>query len=296
MLWYGGSITFNGVIVYVAYNVDKVLLGRYWGADTLGIYGRAYQLINLPTDNLTSTVSQVVFPALARLQNDAERLRSYFVQGYGFFFALVMPLTAGCAIFSNDIVTVFLGPKWTAAAPIFRLLAPTMFTFAFINPLGWMLMATGRVSRSLKMAGVIAPTVIVGYSIGLRYGPQGVALGFSLAMLLLAVPLAIWAIHGTAIRIGDVVKAIAPSFISISVATIVVVALARVTGAVEPIFFRLVVESAILFGVYWGMLLFVLGQRPTYMKILGELRFRGGRSTPPADQPDKIVEEISASA
>jgi len=90
MLWYGGSITFNGVIVYMAYNADKVLLGRFWGAEALGIYGRAYQLINLPIDNLTSTVSQVVFPALARLQNDPARLRSYFVQGYSFFFALVI--------------------------------------------------------------------------------------------------------------------------------------------------------------------------------------------------------------
>jgi O-antigen/teichoic acid export membrane protein len=295
MLWYGGGVTFNGVIVYIAYNADKVLLGRYWGAEALGTYGRAYQLINLPLDNLTSTVSQVVFPALARLQNDPERLRSYFVQGYSFFFALVLPLTVGCAMFPEDIVRVFLGSKWLEAAIIFRLLAPTMITFALINPLGWMLMATGRLSRSVKMAILIAPTVLVAYTIGLRYGPQGVALGFSTAMLLLALPLIVWATHGTSISVRDVVKAVSPSLLSIIVGAAVVVAIGRATQSIESVFLRLVVETGVLFGTYWAMLLFALRQSSTYMKILSELRFWRGKQTQ-GSAPETLVEKVSASA
>jgi PST family polysaccharide transporter len=78
MLRYGGTVTLNSLIVYVAYNADKVLLGRYWGAATLGIYGRAYQLVSMPNDSLSSTIALVAFPALARLQNDPPRLKSYF--------------------------------------------------------------------------------------------------------------------------------------------------------------------------------------------------------------------------
>src|SRR5689334_14217776 len=51
MLRFGGTITLNNLIVYFAYNFDKLLLGRFWGADALGLYGRAYQLINVPTSN-----------------------------------------------------------------------------------------------------------------------------------------------------------------------------------------------------------------------------------------------------
>ena len=289
MLWYGGSVTFNGVIVYVAYNADKVLLGRFWGAEALGIYGRAYQLINLPIDNLTSTVSQVVFPALARLQNDPVRLRSYFVQGYSFFFALVLPLTVGCAMFPEDIVRVALGSKWLEAANIFRLLAPTMLIFALINPLGWMLMATGRVSRSVKMAILIAPTVITGYAIGLRYGPDGVAAGFSIAMVLLAGPLVVWATRGTSISVLDVAKAVSPASLSAVVGTAIVFALRRYTQSVEPVFLRLVVESGLLFGTYWMMLLFAFNQKSNYMKIFGELRFRRAPAPPTTKAPDELV-------
>ena len=45
MMRFGGTLTLNGLIMYFAMNLDKVLLGRFWGVDALGLYGRAYQLI-----------------------------------------------------------------------------------------------------------------------------------------------------------------------------------------------------------------------------------------------------------
>jgi len=53
MLRFGGAFTLISVIVYTVYNLEKVLVGRYWGAAALGLYSRGYQLINLPTENLT---------------------------------------------------------------------------------------------------------------------------------------------------------------------------------------------------------------------------------------------------
>ncbi len=76
---------------YFASNFEKVLLGRYWGVDALGIYGRAYQFANIPTDNLNSAASEVAFSALSRLQNDPDRLRTYFLKGYSLVLAMTVP-------------------------------------------------------------------------------------------------------------------------------------------------------------------------------------------------------------
>ena len=78
MMRFGGTVTFNSLVVYAAYNLEKVLLGRFWGADALGLYGRAYQLVSIPTENLNSAVGDVAFSALSRINDDADRLRSYF--------------------------------------------------------------------------------------------------------------------------------------------------------------------------------------------------------------------------
>jgi O-antigen/teichoic acid export membrane protein len=271
MLSYGGTVTLNSVIVYLAYNTDKVLLGRFWGAATLGIYGRAYQLINLPTENLNTTIGQVAFPALSRLQNNPERLRNYFLKGYGLFLSLVMPITLGCGLFADDIIRVFLGAKWDAAVPVFRLLAPTIFTFALINPLAWLLLATGRAKRSLMISLVLAPVVMLSYAAGLRFGPNGVAAGFSAGTMLLAVPVIIWATRDTAITAIDTLKEIMRPFLSIAFGAGAALAAGGLTGLIASPLLRLVAENSILFGVYAIVLLFVMGQKTIYLGLLREI-------------------------
>ena len=197
MLRFGGTITLNGLIVYVAYNLEKLLLGRYFGPDALGLYGRAYELINLPTRILNSAVGSVAFSALSRLQTDAERIRKYFLAGYSLVVSLTLPTTIVCAVLADDIILVVLGPKWQASAQIFRLLAPTILVFGMINPLGWLLQSSGLQERSLKVALALCPVVICSYLIGIPYGPTGVALAYSVAMTLWLVPHILWCLHET---------------------------------------------------------------------------------------------------
>ena len=204
MMRFGGTMTLNGLVVYVASNFEKVLLGRYLGADAIGLYGRAFQLVNIPTANLNGAAGEVAFAALSRIQDDGDRLRRYFLRGYSLVLAMTVPLTLLCALFSADVIQVFLGPKWSAAAPIFRFLAPTILVFAIANPLSWLLTSLGLVKRLLKMGLVIAPIMIVSYIIGLPYGPEGVAFAYSTVMVLWLFPLIAWAVHGTAISIRDI--------------------------------------------------------------------------------------------
>ena len=143
MIRFGGTLTLNQLVVYVAYNLEKVLLGRYWGASVIGIYGRAYQLANIPTENLNSAVGGVVFSALSRLQEDTKRFRSYFLKGYSLVLVLTIPITLVCCLFAKELISVLLGPKWQEAVPIFRLLAPTIMIYALINPLSWVLFSLG---------------------------------------------------------------------------------------------------------------------------------------------------------
>ena len=268
MMRFGGTITLNGLVVYVAYNLEKVLLGRYWGADVVGIYGRAYQLSNIPTENLNSSVGGVVFSALSRLQDDPQRLKSYFLKGYSLVLALTLPITLLSALFANDTILVFLGPKWREAIPIFRLLAPTILIFAMINPFAWLLFAIGQVGRSLKIALVIAPIVITGYVIGLPYGPKGVALGYSTAMALWVVPHIVWCVRGTVISFRDILRTLSQPLLSSIVAAAPPFALQFFYGQWLSPLPRLLIGGTIFVSVYLGMLLHVMGQKAFYLDLL----------------------------
>jgi O-antigen/teichoic acid export membrane protein len=271
MLRYGSTLTLKNLIIYLAFNTDKVLLGRVWGAVALGIYGRAYQLISLPTQNLNATIGQVAVPALSRLQNDPLRLRSYFLKGYGLFLSLVLPITIVCALFSEDFILVFLGPKWRAAVPLFRLLAPTIMTLALVNPLNWLLLAIGRPGRSLQIALVTAPVVIAGYVTGLSNGPAGVAAGFSVTTMLLVLPTLLWAIRGTPITFIDIVKVLLRPLLSILVAAAVTFAARKLVDLPAQPLVRLIFANTVFFGVYASLLCLFKEQRAFYAGLIREL-------------------------
>lgn len=268
MLHFGGTLTINGLAVYIATNFEKVLLGRYWGADAIGIYGRAYQLVNLPTSNLNDAAGEVAFSALSRVQDDPVRLRRYFLRGYTLILGLTVPITILSVLFANDIILVCLGPKWNAAAPILRLLAPIIFVFAIANPLSWLLMSLGLVKRSLKMTLVICPILIAGYVIGLPYGPKGVALAYSTVMLLWVLPLIAWAVHGTAVSFRDILSTAYKPLASGIVAGALAFAGQVAFGHLLSPFPRLVLESAVLLVVFALVLLFVAGQKTIYLDLL----------------------------
>jgi PST family polysaccharide transporter len=274
MLKYGGLLMTTTVLIYFAYNMDKVLLGRFYGAVALGFYGRAYTLVNIPIANLNSAVAGVAFPALSRLQGAPERFRSYFLKYYTLLLTLTMPITVASGLFGEDIIRVFLGPKWMDAVPVFRLLAPTILVFALINPTGILLNALGRISQSLRNVLLITPVVILGYLCGLPYGPVGVASGFSLAMLGLAVPVILLAIKGSPVSPGDIWSAIRPPFYSVLVAAGAALLAALPASHVHFALLRLFLINGVLFGVYGGMLLFVMGQKELYLSVLKGLGFR----------------------
>jgi len=272
MMRFGGTITLNGLIMYLASNFEKILLGRYWGAEALGLYGRAYQLIRIPTDNLNTAVGDVAFSALARIQEDPERLKRYFLKGYSLVLALTIPITVACGIFADDIILILLGPKWKEAASIFRLLAPTMLVFAVANPLGWLLTSIGKVGRGLRIAFVIAPLMIASNIIGLPYGPKGVAIAYSSVMLLWIVPIVPWCVHGTGISPRDILRTVSRPLGSVLPAAALAFGIAHVLSSVPSTLVRLVLECTVLFGMYGVILLFVAGEKSFYLDLLRTMR------------------------
>ena len=287
MIQFGGTVTLNSIVVYVAYNLEKVLLGRFWGADALGIYERAYQLVSIPTENLNSAVGGVAFSALSRVKDDPHRLKSYFLKGYSLVVALTLPITVTCALFADDLILLVLGPKWTETATIFRLLAPTILIFGMINPLSWLMVSVGLVGRSLKIALVLAPLVVGSYIVGLPYGPKGVALGYSAIMTLWVIPHIAWCVHGTVVALRDIVRAVIRPLVSALVAAI----LAGGVVAYCPESFshleRLALGIPVLFSAYLGMLLFVMSQKAVYLDLLRNVTQQFGTGPGSTNRTDR---------
>lgn len=283
MAQFGGAFTLINVIVYFAYNIEKVLLGRYWGATSVGIYGRAYQLANLPIENLNTAFGGVAFSGLSRVRDDANRFRSYFLRGYSLVLAMTIPITIGAALFANDLILALLGPKWINVVEIFRLLTPTILIFALINPLSWLTFSLGMIGRNLKIVLVLTPLMIGGYVMGLPYGPKGVALGYSAVMMLWALPHIAWCVRGTVISLRDILISVSRPLISGIIAALPALGVRSLLGQSLAHLPRLILETAVLAAAYLLMLFYVMGQKAVYWDLL-----RGLKGSPSVEEKSLI--------
>ncbi len=273
MMHFGSILTLNGLVTYVGYNAEKVMLGRAWGADAIGIYSRAQQLLFLPIDSLNTAVGEVAFSALSRLQDDPARLRNYFLKGFSLVLGLTLPIAIMCALFADDVVLVPLGPQWKDAVEIVRLLAPTVAIRAIIHPLGWLLFSLGLVGRSLRIALVFTPIMITACYIGLPYGAVGIAIAYSAVMTLWAIPHVAWSVHGTAISAREifltVIRLLAPGVLAGALAY----GFRLTCGDYFSPISRLILENMVLFLAYFGVLLCTDAvQRSLYIDLFRGLR------------------------
>jgi PST family polysaccharide transporter len=268
MLRFGGLLTLNTLVVYVANNLEKALLGRFWGADALGLYGRAYQVVNIPIDNLNSSVGGIAFSALSRLQDQPSRFRSYFLKGYSLVLAMTLPITVACAIFANELVFVVLGPKWAGSVALLRLLSPTILIFAVVNPLGWLLMATGRVGRGLCIALACASVMVAGYVVGIRYGPRGVATALSVSMAVWMIPHIVLCTRRAVVSPLDLFRTARRPLLSALAAAALALPVELVGARLPSPILRLALGTAVLGGSYLWMLLYIMKQRSFYLDLL----------------------------
>ena len=272
LLRFGGTVTLNNIVVFIAYNLEKVLLGRNFGSEALGLYSRAYQFINLPTVSIGAAVGRVAFSTLSRLQDDPVRFRRYFLKGYTLTLSITVPVTIACMVLADDIILILLGPNWSAAAGIFRYLAPTILVFGIINPLAWLMQSTGLHRRSLHVSLALAPVVIAAYLLGIPYGPTGVAAAFSCAMVLWMIPHTLWCLHGTPVTAQDIAGAV-KEIILAGIAAAVAAALAhRLVADFSSPYLRLALAGSALFAAYAAILLIVLKRKDYYFDVVQGLR------------------------
>ena len=203
MVRFGLNLTATNVLDYSAENVDNVLIGRFYGAEALGLYSRAYSLLLLPIRQVTEPLARVAVPVLSLLQGEPERYRRFFTVALSSVAYVSLPLICLLSALSHEVIAVLLGAQWAGVAPIFEILAFAGMIISLRSTNGWLFVSTGQTGRQAAWALVNRPVIIAGIIVGVPWGVTGVAWGLVGAHVVLLVPSFIVAVKGTAVHLLD---------------------------------------------------------------------------------------------
>lgn len=171
-------------IDYLALNIDYGIVSRYLGSHALGIYSRAYRIMEYPSYIYRVAVDRVLFPAMAKEQQNKEFLEKTLLQGVFFTIVLSAPLSGYIAANGENIIGILLGETWAEAAIVLSIL--TMFgsyrmAYMILNTY---VRSIGKVSISSQHALLFLSLITVLCYYGSKHGLNGVAFAAGSALFI----------------------------------------------------------------------------------------------------------------
>ncbi|MBN2863483.1 MAG: lipopolysaccharide biosynthesis protein [Bacteroidales bacterium] len=169
---FGSKLLLSGLIDTIYRNIYDLIIGKYYSAQELGFYTRANMFKNLPSNQLTSIISRVAYPALSQVQDDKLALKRGYKKIIKSTMYISFIVMAGMAAVAEPMVLTLVGENWLPSVIYLQLLCfvGAMYPLHAINLN--MLNVQGRSDLFLKLEIIkkilAIPTIIIGIIWGIK--------------------------------------------------------------------------------------------------------------------------------
>lgn len=143
---YGGMVFVTNSTNWLLSNIDRVVVGRYFPAQTVGLYTTSYNLMSYGTTAMQSVLQTVFFSAGSKMQGDAIRLGNATLILVEAIALLIFPIFASIAAVSESFIVTLYGTSWQGVAASMRPLALAMPFLLFLGVATPILWNSGRAS------------------------------------------------------------------------------------------------------------------------------------------------------
>ncbi|PPG33468.1 lipopolysaccharide biosynthesis protein [Pseudoclavibacter sp. RFBB5] len=187
---FGLNLLLVQLLNYASRNIDSVVIGARFGAQSLGLYDRAFQLVMKPVAQINAPAVKVALPTLAKLQESPDFAR-FVLAGQRLLLLPLIALLGFLAASSPVLVVALLGDEWEGSALYVSILSVGAIAQVGSYCVYWIFLAKGLTGSNLKYALVTRPIMIAMVLMGALVSPELAAAGYS-ASLLVMWPLGIW--------------------------------------------------------------------------------------------------------
>lgn len=194
--WYSVSAPMRGLFGYgfnllgvqlvsnLTRNADSLILGVRVGSVQLGYYDRAFQILLLPLNQINAPATKVALPVLARLNDQPDRFGSFLVRGQAILINIVAGVLGFVAAAAGPLIEVVLGNQWSPSSLLLQILCIGGVAQAASYACYWVFLARGLTRENLYYVLATRPILIVLLIMGSYWGTVGVAIAYSVGLLL----------------------------------------------------------------------------------------------------------------
>ena len=164
---YSSFVFSSNLINYFGRNLDKILIGKYFGARELGYYDRGYRLMLFPLSIFPYILNSILHPIFARYQNNFERI---YVEYLKILKELVM-IGVFIAIFTffsaEEIIFLLYGKQWDNTVIILKILSISIIVQIGASTTGGIYLALGESKKMFFYTGIYSLLLIFATILGI---------------------------------------------------------------------------------------------------------------------------------
>lgn len=135
----------QNLTVYATSQIDTVIIGKLLGLEALGIYNIAKNLAMKPLQLIAPVVSKITFPLMSKYQKDKIKFKNVYLLSIKHLFVVIIAIYIPMIFVGKDIILLLYGVKWEESILIFQLLCVLYIIVSIGNPIGSVILASGKV-------------------------------------------------------------------------------------------------------------------------------------------------------
>jgi O-antigen/teichoic acid export membrane protein len=148
---YGWKIFGANFITTLFVNIRKLVIGRYFTADSLAYYEKGEQLPSLVMSNIFTSIQTILLPTFSDSQDDRQRVKAMMRRSTKLSCFFIYPIMVGMIVAAKPLVVFLLTEKWISVVPFVQILCIANF-FRPITISNWeAIKALGYSNITLKL-------------------------------------------------------------------------------------------------------------------------------------------------
>ncbi|MCS4097995.1 MOP flippase family protein [Salinibacter ruber] len=162
LLLYGANFTGFKIVNRIHRAGDDFLIGKFMSSASLGIYSQAYKIMMIPIGKGIGLITDVLFPALSRVQKNKARTKSIYLKAVRLISFLAFPAMFGLFSTANNFVHTLFGDQWGGMIPVLRAFCLAGAFQALVKPTGTIYESQGRADWLFRW-GFVASVILIGF-------------------------------------------------------------------------------------------------------------------------------------
>ncbi len=121
LLKYGWKVLIAGLVNEFYNETRSIVIGKKYSSDDLAFFDKGKQIPNIIVTNINTTISNVLFPAIANAQSNIADVKNMMRRSIKTSSFIMCPMMFGLAIVAEPLIKILLTEEWLPCVPFMQI-------------------------------------------------------------------------------------------------------------------------------------------------------------------------------